>query len=201
MARPSEPLGETVLRGEWRVEDRRRRRGALVLHLVRTRDARLTERQAQVLARIARGESLKEIGAAFGIGATTVSNHLRCALERIGATRAEAAMLVALERAAPRASSVQLELVVDFSGAGRRVSLTPAERDVVRGVLLGMSNAAIARVRRRATRTIANLLARVFRKLGVQSRSELRALHASGGAGRAGSSSTRRDATLVAVDT
>jgi DNA-binding NarL/FixJ family response regulator len=52
-------------------------------------------------------------------------------------------------------------------------SLTGAERDVLRGILQGESNAAIARRRGSRPRTIANQVASIFRKLSVQSRSEL----------------------------
>lgn len=52
-------------------------------------------------------------------------------------------------------------------------SLTPAERDVVRGVLAEESNAAIAARRGTSARTVANQLASLFRKLGVGSRAEL----------------------------
>src|SRR5262245_20696695 len=53
--------------------------------------------------------------------------------------------------------------------------LTDAERDVVRRALAGASNVEIARARGTAVRTVANLLARSFRKLGVASRRELAA--------------------------
>jgi len=54
-------------------------------------------------------------------------------------------------------------------------ALTEAERAVAEGALSGKSNAEIARHRRTSTRTVANLLARVFAKLGVGSRLELAA--------------------------
>jgi DNA-binding CsgD family transcriptional regulator len=53
--------------------------------------------------------------------------------------------------------------------------LTDAERDVVRRALAGISNAEIARARKTSARTVANLLARSYRKLGVSSRRELAA--------------------------
>jgi DNA-binding CsgD family transcriptional regulator len=53
--------------------------------------------------------------------------------------------------------------------------LTGAERDVVRRALSGVSNAEIARARKTSARTVANLLARSYRKLGVSSRRELAA--------------------------
>jgi DNA-binding CsgD family transcriptional regulator len=53
--------------------------------------------------------------------------------------------------------------------------LTPAERDVVTAVLDGVERRELARHRGTSQRTIANLLARAFRKLGVHSRMELAA--------------------------
>lgn len=52
-------------------------------------------------------------------------------------------------------------------------NLTPVQRAIVAGVVAGHSNAALARRRRRSTRTVANHLAAIFRKLGVGSRGEL----------------------------
>ncbi len=54
--------------------------------------------------------------------------------------------------------------------------LTTAEREVVDGALSGKSTAEIAMERGSSPRTIANLLARAYRKLGVRSRFELAAL-------------------------
>jgi DNA-binding CsgD family transcriptional regulator len=54
--------------------------------------------------------------------------------------------------------------------------LSKAERDVVARALAGASNAQIARARKTAVRTVANLLARAYRKLGVSSRREVAAM-------------------------
>jgi DNA-binding NarL/FixJ family response regulator len=56
--------------------------------------------------------------------------------------------------------------------------LTPAEREVAAAILEGKSNAAIARQRKSAVRTVANQVASLFRKLGVHSRGELAATEA-----------------------
>lgn len=66
-------------------------------------------------------------------------------------------------------------LVLSFPlrGAEAPVPLTHAERDVVRRVLRGASNAQVARERGRSPRTVANQLASAFVKLGVGSRTEL----------------------------
>ncbi|MFL5392258.1 MAG: response regulator transcription factor [Myxococcales bacterium] len=68
-------------------------------------------------------------------------------------------------------------------------SLTVAEADVARMMTAGLSNAAIARRRGTAVRTIANQVASIFDKLGVRSRSELCFLAVTGFApGRKGNS-------------
>jgi DNA-binding CsgD family transcriptional regulator len=53
--------------------------------------------------------------------------------------------------------------------------LSEAERQVILLALAGMSNVEIAGDRRTAPRTVANQLARAYRKLGVCSRAELAA--------------------------
>jgi DNA-binding CsgD family transcriptional regulator len=53
--------------------------------------------------------------------------------------------------------------------------LSASELDVVRFVARGFSNAAIAKTRGCAERTVANHLARVYKKLGISGRRELRA--------------------------
>lgn len=62
------------------------------------------------------------------------------------------------------------------SNLGSSVSrLTRAEREVASATIHGDSTAAIARMRGRSPRTIANQLASIYRKLGVSSRAELAA--------------------------
>ncbi len=55
-------------------------------------------------------------------------------------------------------------------------SLTPAEMTIAALASAGRSNAGIARERGCSVRTVANQVARIFRKLGVHSRAELAAL-------------------------
>lgn len=61
-------------------------------------------------------------------------------------------------------------------------SLTIAEREVLALAVEGLSNAEIARRRRRSPCTIANQMAALFRRLGVRSRFELIAWARRGGA-------------------
>ena len=51
--------------------------------------------------------------------------------------------------------------------------LTPAESSILHHLLLGHSDATIARARKRSPRTIGHQVASVFRKVGVNSRREL----------------------------
>ena len=51
--------------------------------------------------------------------------------------------------------------------------LTPRERDIVRGVVEGLSNRKIARRCRVSDRTVRNRLTVIFEKLGVRSRTQL----------------------------
>lgn len=51
--------------------------------------------------------------------------------------------------------------------------LSEAEREVAQDAAAGLSNAAIAKKRKRSPRTIANQLASIYRKLSIASRAEL----------------------------
>jgi DNA-binding CsgD family transcriptional regulator len=51
--------------------------------------------------------------------------------------------------------------------------LTKAEREVLRLVVQGASNAAIAKARKASARTVANQVAKLLKKLGAGSRFEL----------------------------
>ena len=62
----------------------------------------------------------------------------------------------------------------------RSDDLTDAEHDVLRSILAGKSNSEIAVERGTSLRTVANQAARIFRKMGVRSRTELTARWALG---------------------
>ena len=67
--------------------------------------------------------------------------------------------------------------VLSFTLPGdNAISLSSAESDVARHILAGRSNSEIAVLRRCSTRTVANQVASLYRKLGVRSRLELAAL-------------------------
>jgi DNA-binding CsgD family transcriptional regulator len=67
--------------------------------------------------------------------------------------------------------------ILSFTPPGENaVNLSSAESDVACHLLAGRSNREIAALRRCSTRTVANQVASLFRKLGVSSRLELVAL-------------------------
>jgi DNA-binding CsgD family transcriptional regulator len=126
---------------------------------------RLSGRERAVVEGVAAGKTNREIAGALGIAISTVAGHLRAArrkldgVRRIDLVRAWAAAKRAVEGAS--------------SSAPRLPDLTAAERDVLRAVLAGKGNAEIAARRGTAVRTVANQVARIFRKSGVRSRAEL----------------------------
>lgn len=61
----------------------------------------------------------------------------------------------------------------EVAPSGALAKLSNAERAVMAAIFVGKSNAQIAAERRTAPRTVANQVARIFRKLGVRSRAEL----------------------------
>jgi DNA-binding CsgD family transcriptional regulator len=90
----------------------------------------------------------------------------------------ESAEAVPRELRATRFSLGRDELVVfsfPLSVPSLPEQLSPAEREVTREVLAGLSNSAIAAKRGTSTRTVANQIASIFDKLGISSRAELAA--------------------------
>ena len=54
-----------------------------------------------------------------------------------------------------------------------RITLTPAQIEVARAIIRGDSNAAIARARGTSVHTVANQVASILRRLGVESRAQI----------------------------
>lgn len=63
-------------------------------------------------------------------------------------------------------------------------AVTPAERMLIDGIAAGLSNRELALQRGTAPRTVANQLQKLYRKLGVSSRGELRSMWMGGEAPR-----------------
>lgn len=126
----------------------------------------LTRRQRQVLFYASVGWSYKQIAYALGLSSEgSISIHLSSALRKMGmASRAE---LI-------RVTSQWAAALAGASGPSpSERELTPAEREVAEQVFAGSSNRQIAKQRGVSERTIANQLASIYRKLGLQDRHEL----------------------------
>jgi DNA-binding CsgD family transcriptional regulator len=121
--------------------------------------APLDARERVVLAHVLQGNSLKLVSLELGLSPASVSRLRKCALEKLG-------FASVFELMHAHATSLR------GSGVGR---MTRAEREVAEAVLAGCSNASIAKKRGTSSRTVANQLARLYRKLKVGSRLELAA--------------------------
>jgi DNA-binding NarL/FixJ family response regulator len=128
----------------------------------------------------ARGFTNKLIAYTLGVHEGTIASALARALRKLDAPHRAA--LQALIAAKPTmlgtvkvGDDVLTALVVPSVRPRGLRGLTPRERAVAEGVARGESNRDIATRLGRSERTIANQLASIYRKLGVASRSELRA--------------------------
>lgn len=146
-------------------------------------DVRLTRRELGILTAAETGAANKLVAIELSLACSTVSESLHAALLKLGfAGRAEFVKVMACLRAAAPGTSARLVggsdlcwLFLPVEAFGLDPRLTCAERQVVTGVLDGRTNAAIATARRTSSRTVANQLAGIYRKLGVSSRWELAA--------------------------
>ena len=150
-------------------------------------DARLTHRERELLSAAESGVANKFVALEHSLSCSTVSESVQTAITKLGfATRAEFLKVMASLRSGERRSAVRLMgdasacwLVLPVEALNLDPRLTQAERQVVVAVLNGRTNAAIAKARRTSSRTVANQLAGIYRKLGVASRWELAARSAS----------------------
>lgn len=125
------------------------------------RDARMGQREAEIVRQTARGLSQKEVAYALGISEGGVSAGLERARMRLGlANRLE---LLRVARGA-------------FGLTGQRVdsaALTDAEQAVLSLLREGLTNADIARLRGASQHTVANQVASILKKTSASSRREL----------------------------
>lgn len=185
---------DAVLDGSIRIVEMRR--DGMTCQLTVCRQARpdrgglLTLRERSVVRRLALGQCQKLVAYDFGLAHTTVSSHLRGALDKLGLARWEHAVLVAAVFEARGARTVRIadedeggshggpgterHIVVECELAQRALlSLTEAERNVALWVVDGCANSEVGRRRRCSSRTVANQISSVFRKLHVHGRCEL----------------------------
>ncbi len=162
---------DALLAGSWVVVRRVSSEDRLYFELEEGEPAApLTEQERRVVALVARCASHAEIGFDLGIGVTTVSTHLCAGLRKLGLHRVDLPVLAAASPDEPRAARGGARVSSPSSRVAHLEELTAAERDVVRLVLLGATNAEIAAARASSIRTVANQLASILRKLGAPSR-------------------------------
>lgn len=128
----------------------------------------LAPRERQVAICAALGWSNKLIAYTLGIGESAVASSLASARRKLGYP-SRVALTQALARLAvmpPRPPEPRNAALA---------ALTPAEHEVLRLLVGGASNAAIARLRGRAERTVANQVAALLHKLGADNRAVLAA--------------------------
>jgi DNA-binding NarL/FixJ family response regulator len=172
-------LWPELVAGRWTLADRFESDGRRYVIACRNEAAgpalrALSARQRAVLELVARGDSNKAIAIELGVSEPTVSRIVRDAFRRLGTNLAEVVELIAATRR-PAVDGVTLaELPPHRRATVDAIAvLSPGERAVVQLAIRGHSNAAIARARRSAPRTVINQLRASFEKLGVRSRREL----------------------------
>jgi DNA-binding NarL/FixJ family response regulator len=143
---------------------------------------RLSARERCVIERLIGGSSQKTVSFDLGVALTTVSVHLRVALDKLGIRLWEHAVLAgaiiqrgeAIDSDAGALGGGEPLAVVKIALCSVSLSeLTSAEREVALLVVDGLTNAEIGIQRHTSPRTVANQVAAVFRKLGVHGRLEL----------------------------
>jgi len=142
----------------------------------------LTPRQLAIAQLAAQGAANKTIAHRLGVTASTVSDQLTEVRRKLGVqSRAELVSLVAALAATPvHELTVGCERIAigvcRDARSNTHDSLTGAENEVATLAAQGWSNQRIALARGSHSRTVANQLASILRKLGLQSRVQL-ALH------------------------
>ena len=136
----------------------------------------LSEREREVAFLIGRGHHLKLVAYELGLSASTIRSQLRSALRKLNLDhRSGLCRLVATVRAPSDATSLDDLGVLALADEPLELpeSLSHAEGEVARMVYDGLSNVEIATERGTASRTVANQLASIYRKLDVDTRDEL----------------------------
>ena len=126
----------------------------------------LSARARVVVGHVLAGRSNKWIALELELSEPTVSRLVRGALHRLGAASVTALARIANARAAPDAGLAPIT-------TPPLARLNRSERDVVRLLLEGGSNAAFAARRGTSPRTVAHQLTGIYAKVGVASRREL----------------------------
>lgn len=142
----------------------------------------LSDREEQVAERIGLGRSTKEIAYELGLSLSAVSMAVGSARRKLGFdSRTELASFFSPNGMRVRLSETALAGEPMLVGAQPLIDeaiaavLSPAEHEVAKALLAGSTSADVAARRGTSERTVANQIASIFSKLGVNSRIELAA--------------------------
>ncbi|MGM0556733.1 MAG: helix-turn-helix transcriptional regulator [Myxococcota bacterium] len=152
----------------------------------------LSERERQVAYLVGRGHHVKLVAYEMGLTPSTVRSQLRSALRKLNLDDRTGLHRLVATVANPEPTTELDDLgVLALAESPLRIpdALSDAEGEVATLVYEGLSNRDIADRRGTAPRTVANQLASIYRKLGVDSREDLvRRLTSSGRQGSPGPS-------------
>jgi len=152
----------------------------------------LSPRQVSVLRLVREGLAGKRVAGLLGISEGAVSQNLHQAMRKLRLRSLGSLLRVSRLLEQPRSPSwiVKGEVGAFDLGAchapSRIPELSAAERQISELLLDGASNSEIAEIRGSVYRTVANQIARIYEKLGVNSRAELALLMAPPASERAG---------------
>jgi DNA-binding NarL/FixJ family response regulator len=175
-------LWPALVEGRWSLVDRFESGGRRYLVAMKNDidlpDPRaLAPRERVVAEYLALGRANKRIAYEMGLGEGTVATLVSRLARKLG-TRSRAELVRLINECQSSHVTIAevgrgIDLAVTTRDEDVDLGLSPREGAVARAAARGLSNAAIARRLDVAPRTVANALARVFRKLEIGSRAEL----------------------------
>lgn len=138
---------------------------------------RLSERERQVAWLVGRGHHVGLVSYELGLAPSTIRSQLHAAMRKLNIRhQSELCRLVRASEtttSAPTAIDDLKLLTLSEPAPLAPASLSSAEREVARLVYEGYANREIAARRHTSARTVANQLASIYRKMGINSRQEL----------------------------
>lgn len=176
---------KALVLGRWSLVDRfetggRRYVVAMKNDVISPDPRRFTERERLIAGYLALGRTNKLIAYSLGIAEGTVAALVARLVRKLGARSRTECVRLLNEYQSPHASRLdEIEIgddalsVLSVSTEGTVAGLTDRERRVAAAAAKGQRNDEIARALQCSSRTVANTLARIYRKTGAGSRAEL----------------------------
>lgn len=162
----------------------------LVIRQLAARRDPVKAKQCRILEGVLRGDCPKRLAIDLGVACSTITTSAKVALTKMGVNCLPSRVplpVVVVARASDDHERTSMGSIVSFIHRGelynviavnrpdRHLSryLPPAEVEVVRARIEGLSHERIARVRHTSERTVANQLASASRRLGVSGRLDI----------------------------